>query len=106
MPERRRLGEQLRLDVLAGHEELDRFDSGPRRSRDQIFPLRREETGREPVLASSKELPDEPELLVVPGPDQAALEASPASSAALARSATAANACGSLTAMSASDLRL
>ena len=104
MPERRDLAEELRDDVLAGDEELDRLD--PRRPGrlDEILALDREETRLVTVLARRKKLPDEPELLVLPRFDQAAASVS-VSSAALARSATAANAFGSLTAMSASDLR-
>jgi hypothetical protein len=98
--ERRDLAEELRQDVLARDEELDRLDPGGRRGLDQIFALDGEEARLGAVLARREKLPDEPELLVLARLDQAAW-----ASAALARSATAANACGSLTAMSASDLR-
>jgi hypothetical protein len=90
--ERRDLPEQLREDVLTGDEQLDRVDTRVRRSLDKVFALGREEAGLDAVLAGSEELPDEPELLVLTRFDQAVLEPGSASSAALARSATAANA--------------
>jgi hypothetical protein len=98
--ERRDLGKQLRQDVLARDEQLDRLDPCVPRRSDQVLALDREQAGFDAVLARREKLPDEPELLVLARLDQAA-----SASAALARSATAANACGSLTAMSASDLR-
>jgi hypothetical protein len=103
--ERRDLGEEPWLDVLPCDEELDGLDPGNSRGVDEIVGLDGEEPGVSSVLSRGEELPDEPELLVVPRRDQAACEPGSASSAAFARSATAANACGSLTAMSASDLR-
>ena len=103
VPERRDLGEELGNDVLAGDEEFDRLDPGGRRGLDQILALDREEARLLALLARGEKLPDEPELLVSARLDQAASASGP--SAAFARSATAANACGSLTAMSASDLR-
>jgi hypothetical protein len=95
--------EELRQDVLARDQELDRLDARSARSFDEVLALDREQPGLGPVLARREKLPDEPELLVLARLDQAAASAD--ASAALARSATAANACGSLTAMSASDLR-
>ena len=91
--------EQLRLDVLAGAQQLRRLDPGRPRSLDEILALDREQ----PQLvapAPLRELADELELLVVPGGDQEAW-----GSAAFARSAIAPNAAGTLTAISASTLR-
>jgi hypothetical protein len=65
MTERRYLGEQLRQDVLARDEQLDRLDADGRRGLDQILVLDREEAGRLPLLARREKLPDEPELLVL-----------------------------------------
>ncbi len=104
MPERRHLGEELRHDVLAGDQELDRVDRCVARGLDQVLALDREEPALLAVLARSEELPDEPELLVLTRLDQAAAEEVD-SSAAFALSATTENASGSDTAMSASDLR-
>jgi hypothetical protein len=93
--ERGDLSQELGRDVLAGDEQLDRLDVG---RGDEILALDDEK----PELvapAPVTELADELELLVVARGDQ--LD----SSAALARSATALNAGGSLTARSASTLR-
>jgi hypothetical protein len=63
---RRHLGEQRRLDVLAGDEQLDRLG---RRGVDEILAL----TGEEPELvppAPLVQLADELELLVVARGDQ------------------------------------
>jgi hypothetical protein len=103
MPERRHLGEKLGDDVFPCDEQLDRLDRRVARRLDEVFALDREEPVLFPVLARREELPDEPELLVLAGLDQAA-DAS-ASSEAFARSATRANAAGSDTARSASDFR-
>ena len=103
MTQGRDLAQQVRNDVLARDEELDGLDSGGGRSLDEILALDREQPLLEAVFPRREKLPDEPELLVLTRFDQAAASAEPR--AALARSATAANACGSLTAMSASDLR-
>src|SRR5262249_54520923 len=100
MTKRRHLAEEFRHHVVAGNEQLDRLDPGRLRRLDEVLALDREETRLGSVLAPREKLPDEPELLVLARLDQAA-----SASAALARSATAANAWGSLTAMSASDLR-
>jgi len=107
MSQRRHLPEQLRKDVLARDQELDRLHARTDRSLDEILTLGGEQPCLEPMLSGSEKLPDEPELLVLTRLDQAACEpgSASASSAAFARSATAANACGSETAMSASDLR-
>jgi hypothetical protein len=70
MPERRDLAEQLRLDVLARDQELDRLDPCAERGVDEIFSLRREES--ELVApAAVVQLADELELLVLAGGDQA-----------------------------------
>ncbi len=103
MPERRHLRHQLRRDRLPGDEELDRLDAGLAGRVDEVLTLRDEQpelVAPAPVV----ELADELEPLVVAGGDQAA-DAEEASSAALAFSATAPNAAGSLTARSASTLR-
>jgi hypothetical protein len=100
VPERRYLGEQLGKDVLPRDEEFDGLDPGARGRLDEILALDGEEPRLLTLLARREKLPDEPELVVLARLDQAASE-----SASFARSATAANACGSLTAMSASDLR-
>jgi hypothetical protein len=70
MPKRRDLAEQLRLDVLARDQELDRLDPCAERGVDEIFSLRREES--ELVApAAVVQLADELELLVLAGGDQA-----------------------------------
>jgi hypothetical protein len=70
MPKRRDLAEQLRLDVLASDQELDRLDPCAERGVDEIFSLRREES--ELVApAAVVQLADELELLVLAGGDQA-----------------------------------
>src|ERR687895_1188355 len=102
MPERRDLRQQLRLDVVAGDEELRGLDRGLLRRLHEILALDGEEPHLLAVLARGEELPDEPELLVLARLDQAASDGLPSSSAALARSATRANAPGSETARSAS----
>jgi len=101
MPEGGDVGEQVWLHILARDEELDRLDSRSRGRRNQILALDREEPRLLAVLARREELADEPQLRVMRRLDQSALD----SSAALARSATSANAFGSDTARSASDLR-
>ena len=101
--ERRDFAQKLGHDVLARDEEIERLDARSDRRLDEVLALDGEEPCLEAVLAPREKLPDEPELLVLARLDQAAASAD--SSAAFARSATAANACGSLTAMSASDLR-
>jgi hypothetical protein len=63
--ERRDLAEQLRKDVLARDEELDRLDPRVRRRLDQVLALDREQARLEPMLARREKLPDEPELLVL-----------------------------------------
>jgi hypothetical protein len=71
MTERRDAVKELGGDVLAGDEQLDRLDAGRRRSVDEILPLGGEEPGLVAVLPGDEELPDELELLVVAGSDQA-----------------------------------
>jgi hypothetical protein len=71
VPKRRHLRKQLRRDVLAGDEQLDRLDSGCRRCLDEVLAFGREEPGLVPVLAPREELADEAELLVLPRGDQA-----------------------------------
>jgi hypothetical protein len=69
MPERRDLGQERRLDVLAGKEQFDRLDAGVDRCLDEILTLRDEE----PELvapAAVLQLADELELLVVERGDQ------------------------------------
>jgi hypothetical protein len=64
--EGRDLGEQRRLDVLAGNEQVDRLDPG---GLDEILTLRDEQlelVSPAPVM----ELADELEPLVVAGSDQ------------------------------------
>ena len=104
MPERRDLTEELRLDVLARDEHELGLDPLCERGINEILALRSEETRLVAVLPPGEKLPDEPELLVLAGRDQAAFETS-SSRAAFAASATTANAFGSDTAISASDLR-
>jgi hypothetical protein len=70
VPKRRHVREQLRLDVLARDEQLDRLDAGGRRSLDEIFALGGEEPRLLPVLARREELADEAELRVLAGGDQ------------------------------------
>jgi hypothetical protein len=73
MAERRHLGEQRRLDVVAGDEHVDRLEAGVARGVDEVLTLRREQ----PELvapAALVQLPDELELLVVARADQLAAE--------------------------------
>src|SRR5438105_14561771 len=94
--ERRHLGEELGGDVLACDEQIGRFGNG---RGDKILAFR----DKQPKLVSPApvmELADELEPLVVAGGDQASTL-----SAALACSAIAPNAAGSLTARSARILR-
>jgi hypothetical protein len=93
----RRLREQLFGNVLSGDEDVSRLEPSGKAGLEQILPLDREQ----PELVSPApvvELADELEPLVVAGGDQLA-------SAALACSAMAPNAAGSLTARSASTFR-
>ena len=92
MPERRHLAEELRQDVLSSDQELDRLDTRDSRGLDEIFAFDGKQSGLEAVPPCREKLSDEPELLVLTGLDQAACEPGSASSAAFARSATAANA--------------
>src|SRR6478736_8013874 len=114
MPERRHLREQFRLDVVAGHEHVRGLEVRGEAGLDEILAFDREQ----PELvapASVVELADELEPFVVARGDQlptASPEAArsfgraaaasppslPALSAALACSAIAPNAAGSLTA--------
>src|SRR5206468_1825404 len=98
MAERRHRGEHVGLDIVARDEELDGLDADSPGGIDQVLALGREEPRPLPVLARREKLADEAELRVLRRADQA-------SSAAFARSATIANAFGSETARSASDLR-
>jgi hypothetical protein len=69
MSESRDLGQERRLDVLAGNEQLHRGDPGVDRRLDEILTLRDEE----PELvapAAVLQLADELELLVVERGDQ------------------------------------
>jgi hypothetical protein len=69
MSKRRHLREQLRLDVVAGDEQLDGLYPYRRRRVDEILTLDEEE----PELvapAALVQLADELELLVVAGADQ------------------------------------
>src|SRR4029078_7700133 len=93
--ERRDLGEQGRLDVLTGDEEVDRLSRA--RSLDEVLALD-DEQPKLVAPAPVMELADELEPLVVARADQ--LE-----SAAFACSAIAPNAAGSFTARSARILR-
>jgi hypothetical protein len=68
--ERRDLAEELRQDVLACDEELDRLDACGGRSLDQILALDGEQPRLGAVLARREKLPDEPELLVLARLDQ------------------------------------
>ena len=94
VPECRHLCEELREHILPGDQQLDRGNTRSLRSLDEVLAFGGEKPGLDPVLAGREKLPDEPELLVLAGLDQAASESEPesASSAAFARSATAANA--------------
>jgi hypothetical protein len=65
MAERRYLGEELRQDVLAGDEQLDRLDADGRCGLDEVLVLDREESGRLALLARREKLPDEPKLLIL-----------------------------------------
>src|SRR5579859_73970 len=62
--------EQLRLDVLARHEQLDRLDSGRACGLDEVLALRDEQTELVPP-AAVLQLADELELLVCRGGDHA-----------------------------------
>jgi hypothetical protein len=69
MRERRHLSEQLRLDVLPGHEHVGRLQPRGEPGLEQILPL----DGEQPELvppAPVVQLADELEPLVVPGGDQ------------------------------------
>jgi hypothetical protein len=69
MPERRDLGEQRRLDVLAGHQQLHRLEARVARGVDEILPFRDEQ----PQLLAPPplvQLADKLELLVVARVDQ------------------------------------
>src|SRR5207244_10666427 len=69
MPEGRDLGQERRLDVLSGDEELDRLDPGVERSVHEILTL----SDEEPELvapAAILQLANELELLVVERGDQ------------------------------------
>ncbi len=97
MGERRHLGEQRRLDVLTGDEHVGRLEAGAEAGLDKILTLDREQ----PELVAPTpfvQLAEELEPLVVARRDQEAR-------AALALSAIAPNAAGSLTARSASTFR-
>jgi hypothetical protein len=75
MCQRRHLGKQSRLDVLAGDQQLNWLDAGSIRRGDEILALRREE----PELvapAAVLQLANELELLVLAGSDQVDCEAS------------------------------
>ena len=71
MAQRRDLREQLRDDVLAGDEQVDRFDARTRRRLDEVLAFDGEQPGLDSMLAGSEKLPDEPELLVLTRFDQA-----------------------------------
>jgi hypothetical protein len=69
MRERRHLGEQRRLDVVAGDQQLDLLEAAVARGVDKILTLNDEE----PELVAPPalvQLADELELLVVAGADQ------------------------------------
>ena len=74
MPECRDLAEELRQDVLARDQQLDRLD--PRRpSRlDKVFALDREEPGLLALLPRREKLPDEAELLVLTRLDETSVQ--------------------------------
>jgi hypothetical protein len=100
MRERRDFGEQLGRDRLTGDEQLDRLETGRVCRLNEVLALGDEQ----PELvtpAPVMELADELEPLVVARGDQAVVDPS----AALACSAIAPNAAGSLTARSASTFR-
>jgi hypothetical protein len=69
MPEGRDLGQERRLDVLAGEEELNRLDPGVDRRLDEILTFRDEEPELVAPAAVLK-LADELQLLVVERSDQ------------------------------------
>jgi len=76
VPERRDLGEERRLDVLSGDEQLDRFDTGRNGRVHKVFALGDEQpelVAPAPVV----ELADELEPLVVAGGDQAGVNRKP-----------------------------
>jgi len=66
MPEGRDLGQERRLDVLAGDEELNRLDAGVDCRLDEILTFRDEEPELVAPAAVLK-LADELQLLVVEG---------------------------------------
>jgi hypothetical protein len=69
VPERRHLGQQRRLDVLAGDQDIDRLEAAGVGGVDEVLTLDEEE----PELvapASLVQLADELEPLVVAGGDQ------------------------------------
>ena len=122
--QRRHAGEELRLHGLARDEQVDGLDAGDPRRVHEVLALDGEEAGLVAVLALPEELPDELQRRVVTRGDhaaslpetgrgsaegaadaQAAFASPSCGNAALAFSATAANAFGSATARSASDFR-
>ena len=70
MAECRHLAKELRQDVLARDEQLDRLDSRGRGGLDEILALDREQARSLAVLTRREKLPDEPELLVLARLDQ------------------------------------
>jgi hypothetical protein len=74
MAERGDLAEQFGHYVVSGDQQLDRLDAGRRRCLDEILAFDGEEPGRIPVLAPREKLPDEPELLVLTGLDEASVQ--------------------------------
>jgi hypothetical protein len=65
----RHLGEQCRLDVLSGDEQLDRLMAALAGRLDQVLPLRDEQPEFVPP-AAVVQLANELELLVLAGGDQ------------------------------------
>ncbi|HKX47326.1 MAG TPA: hypothetical protein VJM06_01570 [Gaiellaceae bacterium] len=74
MAQRRDLAEKLRHDVLTGDEQLDRLDARRGGSLDEVLALDGEEPGLVPLLPRREKLPDEPELLVLTGFDEASAQ--------------------------------
>jgi hypothetical protein len=72
--ERRDLAEELGQDVLARDQHLDRIDARRARGLDEVLALDGEETGLLPMLPAREKLPDEPELLVLTGFDEASAQ--------------------------------
>ena len=68
--ERRELGDERRLDVLAGDEQVDRLDAGSARGLDEILALADEQPLLLALPPRLEQPPDQLQLRVVRGRDQ------------------------------------